>query len=72
MAKLQCPECGKEPDREIWALMTKRDDDGKERVCQIVFRCTDRHGPYARWADRPEGAIFPAGPGWAEELERLS
>jgi hypothetical protein len=52
-----CPECGEPAADQVMALMTRRDDDGKERVCRLYFVCASRHGPFWRWADRESGEV---------------
>lgn len=68
-ASHHCPECGEKPEEAIWALMSRREDDGKERICKIVMRCANHHVPYWQWADRPNDPV-EAAPDWASHFDR--
>ena len=46
------------------ALIERRDDDGRERICKFVVNCPNGHGPFGRWADR-EDDPFVADAAWA-------
>jgi hypothetical protein len=53
------------------ALMERREDDGRERICKLVVNCPNGHGPYWRWADR-EDDPFVADATWAPRFAERS
>ena len=50
-----CPICTKQLRGKALVLAHREEDD--RRVCFLLATCDDGHGPYRRWADRPDDPL---------------